>query len=226
MNAKRNLGIGSVVMVVALLGAVVFATAAEAKNPNVSRPLGTPGVVPNGPASRAVAPVPFVGTARVGKKGRKKIVDDIDITISAVAFPAPGSPNALGDLVVRLTGPTGATTDIMTGGRGIGSVGGTLVSNLTLSDETPTLTCGGASSPNPPPPPPPPCNDPHATLWSPFTGTAYPNGGALSTLYGYKMKGTYTLTAFDTCGAGNPDCNDRGTAMITAWRLKVTGARP
>ena len=225
MNANRNLGIGSIAAIVALLG-VVLAAPAEAKNPNIARPVGTTGAVPNGPSSDFVNPVPFVGSARVGKKGRKKLIDDVDITISAVAFPTAGSANALGDLVVRLTGPSGATTDVMVGGRGIGRVGGTVVTNLTLSDETPTLTCGGASSPTPPPPPPPPCGDPHATLLSPFTGTAYPGDGALSTLYGYKMKGTYTLTAFDTCGPGHPSCNDRGISAITGWRLKVTGAKP
>ncbi len=136
------------------------------------------------------------------------------------------SRNAIADLVVRLTGPSGATTDIMTGGRGAGNVGGSLVSNLTLTDETPTQTCGGASDLTPPPPPPPPCGDPHATLLSPYTGTAYPDGGALSTLYGYGVRGTYTLTAFDTCGAGNPGCTDRGISFITGWRLKVTGAAP
>lgn len=226
MNAKRNLGIGAIITSVALLGGVIFAGVADAKNPNIARPVGTSGAVPNGAISSFFNPVPFIGTATVGKKGQKKLIDDVDVTISVLAIPAQGSRNALADLVVRLTGPSGATTDFLTGGRGAGNVGGNVVTNLTLSDETPTLTCGAAADATPPPPPPPPCNDPHATLVPPYTGTAYPDGGALSTLYGYKMRGPYTLTAFDTCGAGNPDCNDRGISFIVDWRLKVTGVRP
>jgi hypothetical protein len=224
----RNLSVGAIVALVALLGGVTFATVADAKKrkkANVVVANGTTGAVPEGPSSRFFAPVPFVGTATIGKKGRKNIVSDIDVTISINAVPAAGSINAMRNLRVRITGPTGATTDILTGGRGVGTISGNLVSNLTLSDETPVQTCGGATAPNPPPPPPPPCIDPHATLFAPFSGTAYPNGGALSTLYGYKMKGTYTLTAFDTCGPGNPNCADRGLQAITGWSIRVKGER-
>ena len=226
MNARRKLGFSAIVAIVALLAGAGLASDAGAKKQskgNVVRPVGTPGAVPEGTSSRDFIPTPFVGTVTVGKQGKGFIIADVDVTISVNATPSPGSANALADLVVRLTGPNGATSDILTGGRGVGNVGGSVVSNLTLSDETPTLTCGAAADSTPPPPPPPPCNDPDATLFPPYSGTAYPDGGALSTLYGYKMRGTYTLKAFDTCGPGNPRCTDHGSSVITAWQLRVKG---
>jgi hypothetical protein len=226
MNSRGKLGLSAIVMIVALVAGASLAPVTDAKKKaggNVVRPVGAPGAVPEGPSSRDFAPVPLVQTVTVGKKGRGFIIADVDVTISVAAVPSPGSANALADLVVRLTGPSGATTDILSGGRGIGKVGGNVVSNLTLSDETPTLTCGAAADGTPPPPPPPPCNDPDATLFPPYSGTAYPDDGALSTLYGYKMRGTYTLKAFDTCGPGNLRCEDHGTATITGWQLRIKG---
>jgi hypothetical protein len=189
------------------------------------------GAVPNGPTTTLVNPVPFKGTATIGGKAKGKVIKDIDVTLSAsaVASPPPGgstSTNALADLVVRITGPNGATSGLVVGGAGTGSVGGSLISGLTLSDDTPTLTCGAATpetgAGGPPPPPPPPCGDPDATLLAPFSGTAQPTG-ALDVLDGGNAKGTYTLTAFDTCGApaAGPGCFDSGTSTITSWSVRV-----
>ena len=184
---------------------------------------GTPGAVPNGPTSGLVNPVPFKGTATVGGKGKGKVIGDIDVTLSASALAATGSLNALADLTVRITAPNGATTGVVFGGAGTGSVGGSLVSNLTLSDQTPVLTCGaGSPAPAPPPPPPPPCGDPDAILNAPYTGTAQPSG-LLNVLNESPAKGTYTLTAFDNGGVG---FGDNGTTTITGWSIKVKAVSP
>jgi hypothetical protein len=180
---------------------------------------GSAGAVPNGPTSNLVNPVPFKGTATVGGKGKGKVIGDIDVTLSASAIAAAGSTNALGDLVVRITAPNGATTNLVFGGGGQGSVSGSLISNLTLSDETPVQTCGSG---DPATPPPPPCGDPDALLTSPFTGVAQP-AGLLDVLNESPAKGTYTLTAFDQSGT---PAGDSGTATITGWSIKVKAVSP
>ena len=180
---------------------------------------GNAGAVPNGPTSNLVNPVPFKGTATVGGKGKGKVIGDIDVTLSASAIAAANSTNALGDLVVRITAPNGATTGLVFGGGGQSSVSGSLISNLTLSDETPIQTCGSG---DPATPPPPPCGDPDALLSSPFTGTAQPSG-LLDVLNESPAKGRYTLTAFDRDGSA---AGDSGTATITGWSIKVKAVSP
>jgi hypothetical protein len=180
---------------------------------------GNAGAVPNGPSSNLVSPVPFKGTATIGGKAKGKVIADIDVTLSASAIAAAGSTNALGDLVVRITAPNGATTGVVFGGGGAGSVSGSLISNLTVSDETPVQTCGSG---DPATPPPPPCGDPDALLTSPFTGTAQPSG-LLDVLNESSAKGTYTLTAFDRDGT---PAGDSGTSTITGWSIKVKAVSP
>lgn len=180
---------------------------------------GSAGAVPNGPTSGLVNPVPFKGTATIGGKAKGKVIADIDVTLSASAIAAAGSTNALGDLNVRITAPNGATTGLVFGGGGAGAVSGSLISNLTLSDETPVRTCGSG---DPATPPPPPCGDPDALLTSPFTGTAQP-AGLLDVLNESPAKGTYTLTAWDSNGA---PAGDSGTTTITGWSIKVKGVSP
>jgi hypothetical protein len=193
---------------------------------------GTPGAIPNGPTTYtpfgtpATNPVPLRATATVGNKFKKKTVGDVDATISLSGTPAGGTTcGSMCDIVIRLTAPNGATTALIQGFGGFGggafSATGNLISNLTLSDETSTRICGGPNGP----PPPPPCGDPNATLLAPYTGTAQPFG-FLNLLDGSPMKGTWTLTAFDICGAGGGVCgaSDQGTASVTGWSLKITPA--
>jgi hypothetical protein len=179
---------------------------------------GNGGAVPQGPTSAFINPIPFKGTATIGGKGKGKVVNDIDVTLSATAVAAAGSGNPFGDLVVRITGPNGATTGLVSGFFGTGGVSGSLISNLTLTDQTPTLTCAG----DPVSPPPAPCGDPDATLLSPFSGRAQPLG-LLAALNGGNAKGRYTLTAFDVCG--DPAC-DSGTASITNFKVAVKAVAP
>jgi hypothetical protein len=197
---------------------------------------GTTGAIPNGPTAYsafgapATNPVPFKGTAVVGKKFKKKTVGDVDATISLSGTPTAGTAcGAMCDIVVRLTAPNGATTTLIQGfggaiGGGSNSVTGNLISNLTLSDQTSTRVCGG---PNPVAPPPP-CTDPNATLRAPYTGTAQPFFGFLNLLNGSPVSGTWTLTAYDICGAPTVSCiaaKDQGTATILSWTVKITPAK-
>lgn len=190
---------------------------------------GTTGAIPNGPTSFSPAgfantnPVPFTGTATVGKAFKGKTVGDVDATLSLSGAPLPGvGCGTMCDLRVRLTPPNGAQTTLIFGGCCTGGVTGNLVSSLTLSDQTPTLTCGGPVG-VPPTAPPPPCGDPDATLLAPYTGTAQP-GLRLNLLNGSPIKGTWTLTAFDICGSTTM-CGDQGTAAVISWSLRITPAR-
>jgi hypothetical protein len=103
------------------------------------------------------------------------------------------------------------------GGFGAGAVSGSLISNLTLSDQTSVKTCAGDLGP-----PPPPCGHPDATLLKPFPGTAQP-AEPLNVLNGGNAKGRYTFTAFDCCG---PGFGDEGTVTITGWSIKVKPVTP
>jgi hypothetical protein len=179
---------------------------------------GRAGPVPNGPTSAFFNPVPFKSTATIGKKGKNKQIANVEITVSVSAVPVAPGTNGIGDLILRLSGPNGATTNLLATFAGAGGVTGNLISNLTLTDNTPTLTCGGATAPATAPPPP--CGDPDALLNAPYTGRAQP-AGLMGILKGGSVKGNYTLTAFDVCG-GPPLCGDAGTATITGWSIRVT----
>lgn len=211
-----------------MIGGVADAAKKGKGGPKVSKPktvsaTGAAGAVPNGPTSGLVNPIPFKGTATIGGKAKGKVINDIDVTLSVSGIAAAGSLNALADLTVRITAPNGATTTVLNGGAGTNRVGGSFVSGLTLSDQTPVLTCGaGSPAAAPPPPPPPPCGDPDAILLAPYSGTAAPPG-LLQLLNESPAKGTYTLTAFDNAGAG---AGDSGTATITGWSIKVKAVSP
>jgi hypothetical protein len=214
-----------VLALVLTAGLVVSQGAAAKKKKGGVKPAvvqGSVGAIPNGPASTDVNPVPFLGTATVGKKFKGKTVGDVDVTISltGAADPANNQCGSLCDITVRLIPPNGALTPVLFGGAFVGSVSGNLVSNLTLSDQTPIQTCGGLNLP-PLAPPPPPCANPYATLGPPYTGTAQP-GSPLNFVNGSAVKGTWTLQAFDICG--RPACVDQGTVSVTGWSLKITPA--
>jgi hypothetical protein len=212
------------------LGAGVGPAEAKKKGGGKSRTLsatGGPGAVPNGPTSFSCVfifcqpntnPVPLRAVATVGKKASGKVITDVDVTLSVLGTPMSNNLGAVTDLIVRITGPDGATSNLVLGARNCffgcraGSVSGNLISGLTLSDQTATRTCSTFQ-----PPPPPPCGDPDATLTSPYTGTARPTT-PLKKLNGGPARGTYTLTAFDTCGATT--C-DNGVSTVSSWRVEV-----
>lgn len=226
MNSSKRLSVAASVAALALFGAVLFGGVADAakktKKTKTATAKGSVGAVPQGPTAGA-AIVPFKGTAKIGKKFKKNVIGDVNVTISATGTPAAGSTSPIGDLVLKLTAPNGTTVGLafgLSGGIGAipGSLSGTAVTNLVYDDETPTLTCGLAD-----PPAPQTClgSDPDATLLPPYTGKASPGGG-LSRLDFGPMKGTWTLTAFDRTG----DLGDQGVNSITAWSISVKPAAP
>jgi hypothetical protein len=222
MIGKRG-GLALVSLALTLsVGLAVSGTAAAKKKGGGKAAIvkGSVGAIPNGPQETSPA-TPLRATAQVGKKFKGKRVGDVDVTISLSGVSAPGRTcGSLCDLVVRLSAPNGATTALLSGGTGNGGLTGNTVTRLTVSDQTPTSTCGVASDGTPPPPP---CQTPYATLLPPYTGIAMPSGGAMNLLNGSPMKGTWTLTAFDFCGGPpNPVCTDEGTVSLTAWSLRIS----
>jgi hypothetical protein len=224
----RIVAVGALAISVALGPALGDSAAAKKKGGGGKAAIvsGTTGAIPNGPTSFTVdgfpttSSVPFRGTATVGKKFKGKTVGDVDATLSLTGTPRPGTTcGGVCNIQLRLTAPNGAQTSLISGGPGVAGITGNVVTNLTLSDQTPTLTCGGPSGP--PTPPPPPCGDPDATLLAPYTGVAQP-GLNLNLLNGSPIKGIWTLTGFDFCGAAV--CGDAGTAAVTAWSVKITPA--
>jgi hypothetical protein len=229
----------------ALMGALVLAlgataslalsgTAAAKKKGGGKAALasGSVGALPNGPATwptffPTTSPVPFRGTATVGKKFKGKRVGAVEVTISMSGTPAPGATcGAICDVTAKLSAPNGATVFLFfAGGQSFGggpfSLTGNTVTNLTYSDLTATQTCGGPNGPAPPPP----CTDPDATLLAPYTGKAEPEGH-LNVINGSPVKGKWILTAYDNCGAAT--CSffgaDQGTSRVTSWSVKVTPA--
>jgi hypothetical protein len=238
---RRFVSIAALVLACATalsLVAGVGGAAAKGKKKRSGKPAvvsGPAGAIPNGPADWGFAapltnPVPFLGTVTVGKKFKGKTVADVDVTLSLAGTPVSGAQcGAICEVTALLTAPNGANTTLaLAGGAnfsgGTGGLTGNLVSNLTLSDQTPTRTCGGPNGPAPPPP----CGDPDATLVAPYTGTAQPTG-QLNVLNGSSVKGTWTLTVWDLCGRA-AGCGffgpDQGTSSVTAWSLTIIPAKP
>jgi hypothetical protein len=225
---RRLTSLGALVLALSLLVGLAASQTAAAKKKGGKAAVvsGSVGAIPNGPStfvsgSATTSPVPFLGTATVGKKFKGKRVGDVDATISLSGVPKAGtSCGTMCDILIRLTAPNGATTNLVGGGPGDGGITGNLVSNLTLSDQTATQTCGGPFGFGSPPPPP--CFDPDANLLAPYTGTAQ-SIGFLHNLNGSPVKGTWILTGTDFCGATS--CIDQGTTSVTSWSLRITPAK-
>ncbi len=154
---------------------------------------------PSGPST------PLYSTIDIGKRFKGKVVGDVNLTGITTLGSAAG---AAGDLTLRLTGPTGRTVTL------ISSSGDTNLGPLTLDDETRVSACTATV----------PCADPDRTLGQPFAGTANldvfgGNQGPLSVFDGRRMRGAWTLTAFDT--SAQPT-----TSILASWGLRVTAAKP
>jgi hypothetical protein len=228
MTMRRLVLPGALILALSLIvGLAVSQTAAAKKKGGKAAVVsGSIGAIPNGPTTfssgiATTSPVPFLGTATVGKKFKGKRVGDVDATISLSGVSKAGTTcGGICNTRIRLTAPNGATTSLLSGGTGDGDLTGNLVSSLTLSDQTATLTCGGPAGPGTPPPPP--CFDPDATLLPPYTGTAQPFA-PLHKLNGSPVKGTWVLTGTDICGTSL--CGDQGTSSVTKWSLRITPAK-
>lgn len=134
----------------------------------------------------------------IGKKFKKKTVGEISITFQTTGLV----PNAADDLQFRLTAPNGRTADL------VGNLVGQSIGKLTLTPDTTTRICNTLT---------PPCADPQATLNPPFAGIARDIG--LADVFGQKMRGTWTFTAFDDSANGQ-------TSILNSIKLRVEPARP
>jgi hypothetical protein len=118
----------------------------------------------------------------IGKKFKGKSVGDVQLTLQTTGLAADSASS----LFFRLTAPNGLTQVVDSNGFSGQSIG-----PLTLTANSPVRTCNTFGGP----PPPPPCADPDATLNPPYQGIA--GDSNLAYFRGLKMRGTWTLTAYD-----------------------------
>jgi subtilisin-like proprotein convertase family protein len=124
---------------------------------------------------------------------RKRFIGDVNITVETTG----GVAGAAGDLIFRLTSPTGRTVQL------VGNIGDQSIGPFKMDDDTATTICNAAT---------PPCADPDAILNRPFAGTAQPFG-QLSSFDGVRMKGNWTLAVLDDTATK--------TSTLKAWTLDV-----
>jgi subtilisin-like proprotein convertase family protein len=152
---------------------------------------------------------PVTSQIKVPKKFKGKVIEDLNVTGIQTTGLAPAAAN---DLVLKLTAPSGRTNVLF---RFVGG-GSASIGPLTLDDDTLISLCGDN----------PVCtDDPLRSLGPPYVGTANKfflrdqSTGPLSTFDGVKIRGTWTLTAFDTGSPGE-------TSILNGWGLDVRLAKP
>jgi subtilisin-like proprotein convertase family protein len=144
----------------------------------------------------------LVSTINVGKQFKGRKVRDVNVTVQLTGA-GPG-PNSLGDLLILLTAPNGATSELVVDGD---LFPGNLAGPLTLDDESPLYIAATAT----------PFGDPDALL-APFQGVAQPDGVPLANLDNGGVRGAWTLRVLDEV---NTD-----TSFLNSWRLNVVAGRP
>lgn len=161
--------------------------------------------IPDDAASGPSTPV--TSEIEVPKKFKGKVVEDLNVTGIQTTGNAAG---ASGDLTLKLTAPSGRTNVLFR------FLTGTSIGPLTLDDDTPISLCGDNAF----------CtDDPLRSLNAPYAGTANKfflrdqGTGPLSTFDGVKIRGTWTLTAFDVQDAGQ-------TSILNNWGLEIRPAKP
>jgi subtilisin-like proprotein convertase family protein len=163
--------------------------------------------VPDDPAMGASTPV--TSTITVGKKFKKSVVGDLNVTGIRTTGNVADAPD---DLEAKLTAPNGTTVRII----GQNNLGDDFPSlgPLTIDDDTSTSICLGT-----------PCFNPLQSLVVPHAGTVNMldlgggGTGPLSSFNGAPMKGTWTLTVWDEAEAGQ-------SSVLNSWGLKITPAQP
>jgi subtilisin-like proprotein convertase family protein len=162
---------------------------------NITKPVGLP--VPDG-----TVPIDGVlnSTIEVGKRFRGKRIRDVDVTVQFTG--SSGGPDPLQDLTARLIAPNGASVVLFTTG-----LIGNLIGPLTLTDET-VVTLDDDAPPS----------DDATSLFSPYQGSARPEGQALWKMDNGRVGGTWTLRVLDQ-GVGQ-------TGVLDSWRLNVVAGNP
>jgi hypothetical protein len=164
------------------------------------------GGIPNDAASGPSTPLN--STLTLGKKFKRKVVGDLNVT----GITTTGSGNgAASDLGFRLIAPNGRSVRLINAS----GLSGQSIGPLTLDDDTTQEICNAVT---------PPCNYPVATLNRPFAGTANlqylgtAGTGPLAKFNGLPMRGTWTFQVWDDAGPT--------TSTLNSWGLQITAARP
>jgi hypothetical protein len=191
MNSPKRLSVVAVFAcaVVLVVGLSAGVAAAKKKKKNsaavVTKTLNTP--IPDRAAGTPTTNPPYGKVAvplEIGKKFKGKTVGAVQLTYQTTGV----TPDAAFDLMFRLTAPSGLTLEIQGNGFSGQSVG-----PVTFISDTPVQTCWTFPGD---PVVVPPCSDPDQTLAPPYQGVA--RDFDLPLFEGLKMRGTWTLTAFDT----------------------------
>jgi hypothetical protein len=202
IKSPKRLSVFAVVACLAVLGGVMFGGVAAAKKKKskaavLTRTLNAP--IPDRAASSPGINPPWGKLAvplEVSKKFKGKTVGSLQLSYQTTG----ATPIAASDISVRLTAPAGRTYNVESNGFSGQSIG-----PVTFIPNSPVETCHGSSMP-----PPPPCSDPNSNLNPPYQGVAgEPN---LTLFEGLKMRGTWTVTFFDT---GHIDTSTLNTVSLT-----------
>ena len=199
----------ALVLTAGLTGGASAAKKKGKKGPAVFKQQLTPNLaIPDAPAAGTSTPV--TSTITIPKSFKGKTVGDLDLT----GLQTTGSAaNAAFDVSILLTAPSGLTVTISNAEQN--GLGGQSVGPLTFNDDTATSLCDLMT---------PPCEDPLNTLNRPFAGTGNhfqvgsSDTGPLSAFDGTSMRGTWTLTVYDT--------SNTLTSVLNSWGLRVTPATP
>ncbi len=158
--------------------------------------------IDDAPASGKAVPVRTTLTA--GKAFKGAVVGDLDVT--GIGTTGSGA-NAADQLVFRLTAPNGRTVQLAEGN------GDVSLGPWTFDDESPASICDS----------PLPCDDPSESLPPPFAGRSNTIGtgteetGPLSSFDGVPVRGTWTLTVYDSANGA--------TSTLNSWGLRITPAK-
>jgi subtilisin-like proprotein convertase family protein len=140
----------------------------------------------------------LTSTITVGKQFKGKRIRDVNVTVQTTGTSATN--DAAADLEARLTAPNGATTELFQG-----LFPGNAIGPLMLDDKTSRFLSSGVA------------NDPRA-LYTPWVGTAEPDGKPLAVMDGGRVNGVWTLSVRDL-DAGN-------ASTLGQWRLNVVAGKP
>jgi hypothetical protein len=135
----------------------------------------------------------------VPKRYKGKTVSLVKVTLRTIG----GGPDSADDLSFELSAPNGRSVPL------IGGLTGQSIGPLTLTPNTSTVICNAT--------PPPFCDNPNASLYAPFVGTA--RATALALFTGVGMRGDWTLTVFDETGPVS-------TSILDFWKLTLSAQKP
>jgi hypothetical protein len=212
----RNSGLRltSALLALALLAGLTLGASATAAKKKKSKTFDSSIVlnapIPDQTAMNAPAN-PVRSVIKVGKKFKGKVVGDVNV----LGIQTTGSGNgAADDLNFKLTSPTGRTVYLISNVGNGSALTGQSFGPLTLDDDVSTSVCSLTL----------PCADPNQSLHPPFAGTANllglgtGNSGPLSVYNGLRMRGDWTLTAWDN--------DDSTTSTLNGWGLRIKPAKP